>query len=198
MTHETAARRRVRTFSAALVALTALALTSGYGCRGDTPSVPNRRPPNSPPNWDSGYVPPANNGLDSGAPVAPIDGGPVRLGMPEAAAARAEELAILAPLTIGRQVEGAVIEHISRVVNGRIYVYVRRGPSRGTYAVMLNGPGTDALLRAGRYVVYVHGDAVPALFPVGPAIVAALNTHQDAPAPAGLAVFSMQPVPAQR
>lgn len=171
--------------------LLALAILSGgaLACRRDAAPPPRAQAP-----APQGTAAPSTTAGAQTTPP-PGDGGPVQQGLPEAAVARPAELAILAPLRIGAQAEGWTIEHISRAVNGRILVYVRRGAERATYGIMLNGPGTESLLRAGKYVVYMHGTSVAAAFPVGPVIVDALNHHQDAPTPEGMSVFSTAPVP---
>lgn len=192
-----------------MTAALAVALASAaFGCRGDEPR--SRQPVHPQParNEPARPAQPQPSGVDAGAPSAananpnaavnPLpDAGPVRAGMPEAVPAGPAELAILAPLRPGAEVAGGTIEHISHVLNGRILVFVRRGGARGAYGVMLDGPGTENLLRAGRYVVYLHGTPAPGIFPMGPAIVDALNHHQDAPVPEGLSLFTTQAVPRQ-
>lgn len=101
-------------------------------------------------------------------------------------AATPAELALFAPLVPGAPLGDAQIERISRVVDGRILVDVRRGAVRVTFGVMLHRPEASQLVRAGRYVVYVHSAADPVFYPLAPRIAAALELHQDVAVPAGL------------
>lgn len=107
-----------------------------------------------------------------------------------------EVLAIFTPLRPGSMLGAARIDHISEVVMGRILVDVSIGERRGTFAVMLASPAASRLVRAGPYVLSIHGEAFPELFPLTPLLADALRLNSDptdapSPPPAGLRPFAM-------
>lgn len=109
----------------------------------------------------------------------------------------AAEHAIVAPLRAGAPLGDAQVERVSPVIDGRVLVHVRQGESRATFGVMLWAPSATQLQRAGRYVVYIHGEAPPTMFGLVPRLVAVLNQHQTDPVPPGMREISITaPAPA--
>jgi hypothetical protein len=100
-------------------------------------------------------------------------------------------LNLLAPLRKGAQLGNAEVSRITEVVDGRILVTFHVGDVVGTYGIMLYTPAASDLLHTGRYVIYVHGTASPALNEIGPELVATLSRNQSVPAPPGLRAIDL-------
>lgn len=93
-------------------------------------------------------------------------------------------LALFAPLRPGSEVGGARIERISEVVDGRVMIDLRIGALRESYGVMLHSDAATSMLRAGNYVIYVHGQPRPEFREALPALLAALQRNVSAGAAA--------------
>ena len=100
-------------------------------------------------------------------------------------------LNLLAPLREGSQLGNAEVDRITSVVDGRILVTFHVGDVVGTYGIMLYTPAASELLHTGRYVVYVHGTASPALNEIGNNLVELLSRHQSLPVPPGLRAIDL-------
>lgn len=140
------------------------------------------------------YNPPrrqVSRGADGGlaAPTAPA----ADEGLPRAEAPTGSPvLDLLAPLRPGATLGNATVERITDVVDGRILVTFRVGNEVGTYGIMLYTAQASDLLHAGRYVIYVHGNAPsPALNEVGNSLLGVLSRHQSAPVPPGLRTIDL-------
>jgi hypothetical protein len=106
-------------------------------------------------------------------------------------------LRIFAPLRPGSRLGAARIDRISVVVDGRIMVDISVGDRHGSLGVMLHSPAAAQLVRAGPYVIYVHGTVTPELSAATPLLADALRQSGDAGAevPEGLMPFARDPAP---
>lgn len=142
--------------------------------------------------------PPTDASLQGPADVwpPPLDVPPMAL-LSTAPGAGADVLRIFAPLRPGSMLGTARIDRISVVVDGRIMVDISVGDRHGSLGVMLHSPAAAQLMRAGPYVIYVHGSVTPELAAATPLIAEALRQSGDAGAavPEGLLPFARDPAP---
>lgn len=126
----------------------------------------------------------------------PLDVPPLAM-LSTAPGAGPDVLRIFAPLRPGSMLGAARIDRISVVVDGRIMVDLSVGDRRGSLGVMLHSPAASQLMRAGPYVIYVHGSVTPELSAATPLLAEALRQSGDAGAavPEGLLPFARDPAP---
>jgi hypothetical protein len=188
---------------AAVVAL----LVGVLATRGRAPSRPPSPPPSPPAATRTagldasvrpGPPPPTDASLQGAADVwpPPLDVPPMAM-LSTAPGGGSNVLRIFAPLRPGSMLGAARIDRISVVVDGRIMVDISVGDRRGSLAVMLHSPAASQLVRAGPYVIYVHGMVTPELSAATPLLADALRQSGDAGAevPEGLLPFSRDPAP---
>jgi hypothetical protein len=184
------------------------ALVGVLATRAPTPSPPSPMPPKFEPGpagidasvraapeplADASVMDPGDDPGDVGPPLD----GPSRSTLSTAPGAGADVLRIFAPLLPGSMLGAARIDRISVVIDGRIMVDLSVGASRGSLAVMLHSPAASQLVRAGPYVIYVHGPLTPELSAATPLLADALRQSGDAGAevPAGLRPFARDVAP---
>ena len=184
---------------AAVVAL----LVGVLATRGRAPSPPPPPPAATRPAVVDASVRPGPPPPTDASVQGPVDVWPPPLDVPPMAmlgtapGGGSDVLRIFAPLRPGSRLGAARIDRISVVVDGRIMVDISVGDRHGSLGVMLHSPAAAQLVRAGPYVIYVHGTVTPELSAATPLLADALRQSGDAGAevPEGLMPFARDPAP---